>query len=133
MIKDGIHVRFVITGKRNTFLKAFVYAFNGIVHFFMYDRNGRFHLGAALAAVLGGFALNISNTEWLIILLCTGLVIAFEMINAAIEKLCDVVHKEFHPAIKIIKDMSAGAVLWVSIISLLVGTFIFFPKIIILL
>jgi diacylglycerol kinase len=40
------------------------------------------------------------------------------------------VHKEFHPAIKVIKDVSAGAVLWVSIISAIIGAIIFIPKII---
>lgn len=132
-MKDSIHVRLVITGKRTTFFKAFVYAWNGIKHFFLRDRNGRFHLGAALAAVLGGFVLHINMAEWFVIMLCIGLVIAFEMINAAIEKLCDIVHKDFHPTIKTIKDISAGAVLWVAVISFLIGTFIFFPKILILL
>ena len=133
MIRDGINVRIVITDRPQKFFKAFTYAWRGIVHFFLNDRNGRIHLGAALAAVLAGFTLRISNIEWIIILLCIGLVIAFEMINASIEKLCDVVHKDFHPTIKIIKDVSAAGVLWVSVVSFLVATIIFFPKIITLL
>jgi diacylglycerol kinase len=52
------------------------------------------------------------------------------MINTAIEKLCDVVHKDFHPQIKIIKDMAAGAVLIAAISSLITGVVIFVPKII---
>ncbi|MFM2326878.1 MAG: hypothetical protein RIR31_1080, partial [Bacteroidota bacterium] len=51
--------------------------------------------------------------------------------NTAIEKLCDIVHKDFHPQIKIIKDMAAGAVLIAAISSLITGVIIFVPKIII--
>ena len=92
--------------KENTFFKAFIYAWKGIQHFFLYDRNGRIHLGAAIATIMAGFIFKVSGVEWLVLLLCIAFVISCEMINAAIEKLCDVVHKEFHPVIKIIKDMS---------------------------
>ena len=38
--------------------------------------------------------------EWLAISFCIGLVIALEMVNAAIEQLCNLVHAEYHPIIK---------------------------------
>ena len=129
-MKDGIQVNIVALNKQQKFFKAFVHAWKGIEHFFQHDRNGRIHLGAALASIFAGFIFKISAIEWAIILVCIALVVAFEMLNAAIEKLCDVVHKEFHPAIKVIKDVSAGAVLWVSIISAIIGAIIFIPKII---
>lgn len=130
IIKDSCPVEL---NNNHKFLKAFTYAWKGVQHFFLYDRNGRFHLGAAIATVMAGFVLKISSIEWLVLLLCIALVIVCEMINAAIEKLCDLVHKEFHPAIKIIKDISAGAVLFVSMISAAAGLIIFIPKIITLL
>ena len=129
-MKDSIQVNIVALNKQQKFFKAFVHAWKGIEHFFQHDRNGRIHLGAALASIFAGFIFKISAIEWAIILVCIALVVAFEMLNAAIEKLCDVVHKEFHPAIKVIKDVSAGAVLWVSIISAIIGAIIFIPKII---
>ena len=78
-------------------------------------------------------ALGISAYEWLAVLLCTGIVIGFEMMNAAVEKLCDLVQQEYHPIIKAVKDISAAAVLWTSIVSALTGCIIFIPKIIALL
>ena len=129
-MKDGIQVNIVALNKEQKFFKAFAHAWKGIEHFFQHDRNGRIHLGAALASIFAGFIFKISAIEWVVILMCIALVVAFEMLNAAIEKLCDVVHKEFHPAIKVIKDVSAGAVLWVSIISAIIGAIIFIPKII---
>jgi len=129
-MKDGIQGNIVALNKQQKIFKAFFHAWKGIQHFFTHDRNGRIHLGAALASFFAGFAFKISAIEWVVILMCIALVVAFEMLNAAIEKLCDVVHKEFHPAIKVIKDVSAGAVLWVSIISAIIGAIIFIPKII---
>ncbi|HEX8677053.1 MAG TPA: diacylglycerol kinase, partial [Segetibacter sp.] len=38
-------------------------------------------------------------------------------------------HPKYHPAVKVIKDISAGAVLWVSVSSCIVGFIIFLPKI----
>lgn len=130
MTKDGMHINIIVMNKEQSLLKAFYNAWKGIQHFFLYDRNGRIHLGAAIATVLAGFILKVSSIEWVALLICIAVVIALEMINAAIEKLCDMVHKDYHPAIKIIKDMSAGAVLWVSVISVVIGTIIFLPKII---
>jgi diacylglycerol kinase len=61
---------------------------------------------------------------------CIAFVISMEMLNTAIEKLCDVVHKELHPDIKRVKDIAAGAVLVSAIFSLMTGLIIFLPKII---
>jgi diacylglycerol kinase len=110
------------------FLKAFVYAFNGLVVFFRHERNGKIQLVVAVLVVLSGLYVGLSPVEWIVILGCIGTVLSFEMINSSIEKLCNLVHPKYHPAIKTIKDMSAGAVLFVSCISTLIGSIIFVPK-----
>lgn len=111
------------------FLKGFVYAFNGLVVFFRHERNGMIQLTAAVLVVLVGFLLSVSLKEWIVLLMCIASVLSLEMINSAIEKLCNLVHPKYHPAVKVIKDISAGAVLWVAIISGIIGIIIFFPKI----
>jgi len=112
------------------FLKAFIYAFNGLAVFFRHERNGKIQLAAAVVVVLLGFYIGISPAEWTIILGCIGAVLSFEMINSSIEKLCNLVHPTYHPAVKTIKDMAAGAVLFVTCISAVIGSIIFLPKII---
>lgn len=79
-----------------------------------------------------GLVCNISATEWMIVIGCIALVMAMEMMNTAIEKLCNIVSKDFHPTIKIIKDVTAGAVLLGAIGSLIIGAIIFIPKIFVL-
>ncbi len=111
------------------FLKGFVYAFNGLVIFFRHERNGRIQLLIAVLVVLLGFIFHISAAEWMIVLGCIATVLSFEMINSAIEKLCNLVHPAYHPAVKTIKDVSAAAVLFVSLISAIAGVIIFLPKI----
>jgi diacylglycerol kinase len=115
------------------FLKGFLYAFNGLVVFFRHERNGRIQLLVAVVVVLLGWGCRISTAEWIVLLGSIATVLSFEMINSSIEKLCNLVHPKYHPAVKTIKDISAGAVLWVSVFCAIIGAIIFLPKINILL
>ncbi len=111
------------------FFKGFVYAFNGLVVFFRHEKNGRILLVISVLVVLLGLILSVSAWEWIVLLICIASVLSFEMINSAIEKLCNLVHPKYHPAVKVIKDISAGGVLWVSVFSGIIGVIIFLPKI----
>ena len=80
--------------------------------------------------IILGWVFQIDAMEWMVILLCITAVLTLEMINTAIEKLCDVVHPGYHPQIKVIKDIAAGAVLLAAVGSVIAGAIIFLPKII---
>lgn len=112
-----------------SFFKGFVYAFHGLVIFFRNERNGKVQLAVAVVVVAASFGLHISTTEWMKVLACIAAVLSLEMLNSAIEKLCNLVQPGFHPMVKIIKDISAGAVLWVAMFSTIIGAIIFLPKI----
>ncbi|MFT3856291.1 MAG: diacylglycerol kinase [Aquabacterium sp.] len=58
---------------------------------------------------------------WAVMSLTIGLVIACELINTAIEALADHLHPQRHEAIRITKDVAAGAVLVATLASLAVG------------
>ncbi len=108
--------------------KAFTHAFHGMADFIRNDRNGRIHIGISAFVVVAGLLLNVSIIEWSILLLCIAIVIGLEMINHAIENICDVVHANVHPLIKTAKDVAAGAVLWSVMVSVIIGILIFLPK-----
>jgi diacylglycerol kinase len=114
--------------KKQTILKAFVHALNGMRYFFLHERNGKLQLCAATAVVALGFGLRVSATDWLALLLCIALVLSLEMLNSALEKLCDLVQEEFHPVIKTVKDVAAAAVLFACLIAAIIGCIIFLPK-----
>jgi undecaprenol kinase/diacylglycerol kinase (ATP) len=109
--------------------KSFVNAFAGLGYFFRSERNGRIQTVLGILTVTLAAFFRVSLTEWIFLLLCIGAVLSLEMLNSALEKLCDLVQPDLHPQIKIIKDVAAGAVLWASGISALTGALIFLPKI----
>lgn len=111
------------------FIKGFGYAFSGLVIFFRHETNGKVQLLAGCVAVLLGWRLGLSGNEWIVITGCIAAVLSLEMVNSAIEKLCNHVQPDIHPAIKTIKDIAAGAVLWMAIASAIMGGIIFIPKI----
>lgn len=111
------------------FINAFRNALNGFIIALKTQRNFKIQLFIGFIACIAGFCFKINNTEWTIIVLSILLVLGFELINTSIEKLCDFVNPEFNSTVKVIKDLSAGAVLLVSTGALLTGLVIFLPKI----
>lgn len=110
-------------------INSFKYAWQGIKHCFISEKNFRIQLLIAAIVFLAGIIFKISATEWLAILFCSSLVLGFEMINTTIEKLSNLITESIRPEIKIIKDVAAGAVFLASIISFVMGCIIFLPKI----
>ena len=109
------------------FFNSVMFALQGMKQFFSGDRNGKIQTVFGITAITLGFALSISSYQWLLVLFCIGLVISLEMVNSAIESYCDMITTDFHPRIKIIKDVAAGAVLVASITSLVIALIIFIP------
>ncbi len=109
-------------------LRSFRYAFEGLYAFFTTQHNAIIHLLMTIAAFIAAFFFNVSRGEAIAIVLAAGFVWAAELFNTAIEKLADIVSKDFHPSIKFIKDVSAAAVLLSAITAFLIGIIIFLPK-----
>jgi len=112
----------------NKTIKSFGYAGKGIRLVFQSELNMKIHLIVGAIVVICGFIFSISFTEWMLCLLCFGLVIGMEMMNTAIEKLVDLVSPNHHPVAGKVKDIAAGAVLICAIISVIIGLLIFLPK-----
>lgn len=111
------------------FLDNVRYAVAGIRSFFSTEQNGRAQGVIALLVIVAGVFFGITAMEWALVLGCIALVICLEMVNSAIEKVCNLITTEYNPAIKTIKDMAAGAVLLAAFITAVVGLIIFLPYI----
>jgi undecaprenol kinase/diacylglycerol kinase (ATP) len=72
-------------------------------------------------AIIAGICMQLSFLEWGLVIICIGSVIATEMINTCIEKICDMYSLDTRMDIKMIKDIAAGAVLIVSLTALAVA------------
>ena len=109
-------------------LKSFKYAFNGLKVLIIEEHNSRVHAIAAIGVIAGGFYFKISGMEWLAVILSIGFVISMEIVNSAIENICDFISPEKHGLIKKIKDLAAAAVLVSAFTAIVIAAIIFIPK-----
>lgn len=109
-------------------LAGFKYAFHGIRLLLSHEANVWLHCLVGVVAVISGFVLKISTAEWVAVAIVCGVVLALEAVNTAIERLADVVSPEYDEAIRKVKDLSAGSVLFMALAAIVVGCLIFLPK-----
>jgi diacylglycerol kinase len=112
------------------FGQSFVYAFHGVLHVFKHERNARVHLMGAVLAFLLGVWLRVSDTELAAVFFAVILVFLAEIFNTAVERTLDLIDPHENPRVKIIKDMSAGAVLVAAAAAVMIGIAIFMPYVV---
>jgi diacylglycerol kinase len=110
-------------------IRSLRYAMSGLRIAMREEHNFRFEIALAILAVAMGAYFKVSTTEWLFIVGVCGLVFTAELLNTALEELCDMLKPTHDPHVGKIKDLAAAAVLVASYTSLLVGMIIFVPKI----
>ncbi|MEJ2560322.1 MAG: diacylglycerol kinase family protein [Anaerolineae bacterium] len=111
----------------SNFLTSFKYAFAGLWYVFRTQRNARIHLLVATIIVAVGLWLGLNRTEWAIIALTIGMVLAAEAFNTVAEAVVDLAAAEYHPLAKVAKDVAAGAVVLMVIAAVVVGALILGP------
>ncbi|OJU13898.1 MAG: hypothetical protein BGN88_10895, partial [Clostridiales bacterium 43-6] len=108
------------------FLLGFKNAFKGIYVSIKSGHNLRLQFVAgAYCMMLAPFFAK-SRSEWAILILTISSVLALEVVNTALERMCDIIEPSFNKIIKAAKDMAAGAVLICSVASIAVAGLIFF-------
>ena len=110
------------------FGQSFGHAFRGWFTFLYREQNARIHAVAAAVVFVSGSLWRIQPWEWVAVLLSMAVVLVAEMLNSAIEVLCDHVNPALHPAIKQVKDLAAGAVLVAAVAAFSVGVLVFGPR-----
>ncbi len=110
-------------------IRSIGFALDGLLEAFRSERNMKIHFVAMLVVILLGTWFRIEAWEWVAILFCVALVISMEMINTTIESIMDHLHPDTHDRVRLIKNVSAGAVLCAAVISLVIGIIIFMPRI----
>lgn len=116
----------------NRFLKSVGFALQGIRQLLKTEQNARIHLFVTIAVITAGFLFCLTALEWCVVILCIGLVWAAEAFNTAIETITNHLFKEQHETARIIKDVSAGAVLICALVAAACGLIIFLPKVLML-
>lgn len=109
--------------------KSFGHAFRGLFYALRTQHNLWIQLALMAIAVALGFIFCISRFEWLAIIGVSGLVLALEIVNTALETFLDAWYPDHNKTIGKVKDIAAGAVLMGAIAALITGLVIFLPKI----
>ena len=88
--------------------------------------NIRIHLVIAFFVLVSAYFLKFSAVEFCILIFAIAFVIISEMLNTAIEFSLDAIyHNKYSKMVGMAKDISAGAVMLASFISVLVGVILF--------
>jgi diacylglycerol kinase (ATP) len=103
-------------------------AIEGIIYSVKTQRHMRYHLVAALAALLISLLVNVSRAEFIVLSMAIILVLVTEMLNTALEVTIDMISEDFHPKAKVAKDIAAGVVLVASVGALILAYLILYPK-----
>jgi diacylglycerol kinase (ATP) len=106
---------------------SFRNAWKGIIHALKTEVHFRFHVSTAFIAIAFALFFNITRIEWMMVLLCIAAVLSSELINTALERICDRITKDRDPLIGNAKDLAAGSVLIISAAALIIGAIIFTP------
>ena len=90
------------------------------------EMNLRTHVVIAFFVLILAYILKFSALEYCMLLFAIAIVIVSEMLNTAIEFALDsVYHNKYSKMVGMAKDISAGAVMFASVISILVGIILF--------
>lgn len=107
-------------------VKSFSYAFSGFTYVLRNEHNAWIHAAATTIVIAAGALKGLSTLHWVGLWLAIGLVWISELFNTCIEILCDLYcDNKYHPVVKTIKDIAAGAVLVAALVSIIIGFLIF--------
>ena len=108
--------------------ESFRTAFSGLVHALNTQKNFQLQVLIGLVTALVAWFLDFTRIEWLILIITIALVLVAELLNTVVEVVVDLAVKEkLLPDARLAKDVSAAAVLLLSIFAVFVGLLLFIP------
>lgn len=103
------------TPRPSTFYASVGYAWNGLIHTVVHQRNMRMHIISAVLVGLVGSGIPLGLAEKVTLIFCVLLVLFAEMLNSALEQLVDLAVQQFDEKARLTKDAAAGGVLVLAI------------------
>ena len=109
------------------FIKSIKYSLDVLFYAYRYEQSLWIHGCAVLLAIILGIIFQIKLSEWAIIFIALGIILALELINTAIEAAVDLTTTKIHPLAKVAKDCGSAASFVMSIVSIVISLFVFGP------
>ncbi|PIQ36170.1 MAG: diacylglycerol kinase [Candidatus Yonathbacteria bacterium CG10_big_fil_rev_8_21_14_0_10_43_136] len=106
-------------------IKSFGWAMSGIRTVWQEEVNFRIETVVAFLVIVGGIYLQFTKLEWAFIIISICAVLSAEIVNTAVEDLCNKIEPNTDPIIGKIKDMMGGVVLLVCVTSVIIGVMVF--------
>lgn len=107
-------------------LSRFLSALKGIVYMLKKEVNFKILGTFSIVIITVLFNKGITTLEWAMVVLCIAYWLTYEILNTAVEMLCDLISLKYDLRIKAIKDVAAGGVLLSLIFSILIFFLIIF-------
>ncbi len=108
-------------------IQSMRHAVNGIGFILKTQHNARVQLAVAMLVILAAWSLQLGAHDWRWLILAIALVWSAEAVNTAIEYVCDIVSPQFHPTVRLAKDIGAAAVLIAIGGAGIIGVITFWP------
>lgn len=109
------------------FFKSIKYSLSGLYYAYRYEQSLWLHGLSTILAIIMGLIFKIKLSEWAIIFIALGAILALELINTAIEAAVDLTTTNIHPLAKIAKDCGSAASFVMAIVSIVISMFVFGP------
>ena len=115
--------------KISSFVKVVKYSLDGYIHFYKYERSAILHLIVAVLIILGSLSLDMTRVEWLFMIFILLTMLAIELLNTAIEAICDLVSPKYNKLVKVAKDTASAATFSIALALVAALVIIYVPKI----
>jgi len=111
----------------STRLKRVLTAIKGMLLLIKTEASIQSHLLIFSFFIFLGFYVELDVNDWIKQIMIFGFIISIEALNTGIEKICDFINPDYSKKIGFIKDISAGAVSFAVIASLIAIVLIYYP------
>jgi diacylglycerol kinase len=110
-----------------TRLRSIGYSIEGCIQLVKQEPNAKIHALATVVVIIAGVIRQVNKYDWIALVFAIAIVWLTEALNTTVEMLCDLWCKEqYHPTVKIIKDIASAAVWIACMASIAVAVFVFF-------
>ena len=108
-------------------LRTFKFSMDGLVYAYKNEQSMLIHAIGTVFTVALGLIFQIKLTEWALVFIALGVILASELINTAIEAAVDLCTLEIHPLAKIAKDCGSAATFVLTLVSVVICLLVFVP------
>ena len=132
--KDFLHAnnyicQYLFIMRKPPLYTSFFNAFRGVYMMARSERNFQIEAFAFFVNIFLIFYLKLTATDAALIIIVSSGVLAAEIFNTAVERICDIIEPEYDKRIGFIKDISAGAVILMTVVSVVVGALVYWKYI----